>query len=373
MKSQMRRKGGTAVLFTIMLPVLLVFVGFAVDLAYMQLTRAELRAATDLAAKAASTVLADTGDLDEAIARGKEIAQKNQVAGMPLTLENSDFVFGNTTRSLTGSWNFSPGSSPTNAIQVNSSRTASRDDGEVQLYFSRLFGRTGFAPEASATASFVNADICLVLDRSSSMKLAVSDTALVMSGGDPRGCVSPYSDSRWVAVQNAVDTFIARMNSSLADERVALVTFASDYNSCGVNTDAVTLNQSLTASYTNIGSAMSNLSSSVWNGMTEISKGIDAAKAELDANGRDTANKLIIVLTDGAYTNDVHPMNRASLAAEAGYKVHTITFGSVPPACINEMVATAEAGNGSHFHAPDADTLHQVFSDLAGAISVLTQ
>ena len=41
------RQGSTVVLVAIILPVLLLIVGFSVDLAYMQLTRAELRAATE--------------------------------------------------------------------------------------------------------------------------------------------------------------------------------------------------------------------------------------------------------------------------------------------------------------------------------------
>jgi Ca-activated chloride channel family protein len=372
--STANRRGATAVVFVIILPVLMLFIGFSVDLAYMQLSRAELRAATDLAAKAASTELAETGDTALAIVKGQQVASANMVAGQGLTLDNTDFVFGNTTRSPTGKWNFTASASPMNAVQVNGRRTAAAPDGEVDLFFSGLINGGGFPTTAAATAGFINADICLVLDRSSSMKLAVTDPATGMSGGDPRECDIPWADSRWIALDGAIGNFLAKMNATLSAEQVSIVTFASNNTNCGGTNQAATLDQPLTSNVASIVTAMAYLSSTIWGGNTEISVGMEIARTELNGpNARPTAQKIMVVLTDGAYTNGVHPEGEAALAAADDIQVHTITFGSCPTSVIIDMQDTALAGGGYHYHAPDAATLNDVFSEIAGSISILTE
>ena len=369
-----QRQGATAVVVVILLPVLLLIIGFSVDLSYMQLSRAELRVATDLAAKAASAELAETGSTSLAIAKGKQVAGANLVAGEGLTLDDTDFVFGNTTRSPTGKWLYTANASPTNAVQISGRRTTSAPDGEVQLFFAGLMGGGGFPTTATATAGFINVDICLVLDRSSSMKLAVSNPATGMGEGDSRQCDTPWADSRWIAVDAAINLFLAQMDATLSEEQVAVVTFASDNTTCGETVQATTLDQPLTTNLADITSAMTSLSSSVWNGNTETSVGMAVGRAELNsARARETAQKIMVVLTDGAYTNGIHPEVQATLAAAEGIQVHTITFGSCPPAVIADMQQTATAGGGNHYHAPDATTLGDVFTEIAGSIAILTE
>ena len=373
-RSLFHRRGATAIFVALILPALLLILGFSVDLAYMQLTRAELRSATDLAAKAAAAELADTGSMARAIAKGKQTASINLVAGQGLTLEDADFVFGNTTRSTTGKWVFTANSAPTNAVQVIARRTSDSVDGPIALFFSGLLDGAGFQTTFSATASFVNADICLVLDRSSSMKLAVSDTATALVVGDARECDTPWADSRWIALEEATSLFTTLMGTTASNEQVAVVTFASDHTACSETTQAATLDQGLTADLSNITSAMAALSSEVWNGNTEISVGMSLARAVLTgSDARPTAEKIMVVLTDGAYSNGIHPSGQATLAAADGIRVHTITFGAVPAAVIDAMRATAAAGGGNHYHAPDAATLNNVFTEIAGSISILTE
>lgn len=372
--TQARRRAATAVVVVIVLPVLLLFIGFSVDLAYMQLTRAQLRAATDLAAKAASSELAETGDTGLAIAKGKQVAAANLVAGDGLTLADGDFTFGNTTRSEAGKWTFTAGALPTNAVQVKGRRTTAAPDGEVSLFFSGLMGGGGFETTADATAGFINADICLVLDRSSSMKLAVTDPATGMGGGDPRECDIPWADSRWAALDSAISVFIAKMNATLSGEKVGVVTFASHHTACGETSQPATLDQPLTENLSSVTSTMATLSSTIWNGNTETSVGMALARSELTGgNARATAQKVMIVLTDGAYTNGIHPQTEAAAAAGDGIRVHTITFGSCPGSVITDMQDTATAGGGNHYHAPDAATLNDVFNEIAGSIAILTQ
>jgi len=367
-----RRKGATIVLIAIILPVLIMILGFSVDLANMQRVRTELRTATDLAAKAAADELSATNDTAAAITVGKSIAALNLVSGESLTLEDEDFVFGRSVEQTDGTWLFTAEETPPNAVRLTGRRTSDSADGAVHLYFGFLYGRTNFEPEITATSAFVNVDICLVLDRSSSMKLAVSDPSGGMGSGDPRKCVAPMSDSRWVAVESAVNTFMARVSASTSNEQVAVVTFASDNtSSCGETNTAATIDANLTTNVTLINTAMSTRSSGVWNGSTEIDAGISLAQTVLTgALSRPLANKIMIVLTDGVYTGS-DPVPNATTANAAGITVHTITFGV--NANQPHMQSVAQAGGGSHFHAPDAETLNDVFNELAGTIAILTE
>ena len=92
-----------------MLVILLVMTVFAVDIAYMQLVRTELRTSTDAAARAASETLSRTQSTSAARAAAKQIATQNQVAGEPLVLDDSDIVFGSATPDSNGLFTFNAG------------------------------------------------------------------------------------------------------------------------------------------------------------------------------------------------------------------------------------------------------------------------
>ena len=78
----------------------------------------------------------------------------------------------------------------------------------------------------------------------------------------------------------------------------------------------------------------------------------------------------MIVFTDGVYTGD-DPIPMAQNAFANGIKIHTITFSS--GANQTDMQAVASAGDGSSYHAPNAQTLDDIFFALAGSITILTE
>jgi hypothetical protein len=349
----------------------MMFVGFSVDLAHMQRARTELRVATDLAAKSAAAALSETNSQAAAILSGQEVAEANRVAGQPLTLADEDFEFGRSTRQADGSWTFAGGSAPVNSVRVTGRRTSDAPDGPVSLFFSGLFGSGDFQPQLNSTATIIDVDICLVLDRSSSMKLTLTDTAGTMSPSSIWFCQPPRPDSRWVALENAVNLFLNDVGGG-ADERVGLVTFGSDYTSCnGIYSPGASIDQNLTSNMALVAAAMGTRSNTIWNGGTNIDAGIVMGQNVLTgASARPLAEKIMIVFTDGVYTG-ANPVPAAIAAATAGIKVHTITFSN--GANLADMQEVAEEGGGSHYHAPDADTLNEIFRLLAGTITILTE
>ena len=183
-RQRSNRRGAIIPLIAITLPVMLILLGFSVDLAYMQNTRMELRAATDAAARAGATRLSQTDDIMQARDFAKLVARSNFVAGQALELSDSDIAVGRSSPNSNGRWIFTEGGTPPNSVRIVGNRSASSVNGAVSLFFGSLVGQTSFEPQQSATASFLNVDICLVLDRSSSMKLDAdsSESGMSISG-----------------------------------------------------------------------------------------------------------------------------------------------------------------------------------------------
>src|SRR4051812_36811134 len=114
-----RRNGAMMVLIAFCLPLCLIMAAFAVNVAWMQLVRTELRTGTDAAARAGAEGLSLYQDTKTAQAKAIEAAARNRVAGQPLTITGSNIEFGNS-RQATEAVRFlftSGGSSP-NAVRV---------------------------------------------------------------------------------------------------------------------------------------------------------------------------------------------------------------------------------------------------------------
>lgn len=368
-RKERSRRGAVLALMAILFPVVLIICFLSVNVAYMLLLRTELRVATDAAARAAGATYSATNDENAARTAAQEIALLNPVGGEPLVLANDDIEFGHSDQPSQGArYTFSTSSSFKNAARVSATAESRA------LFATGLFTSKTFSPNQSAIATYNNVDICLVLDRSSSMKLYTWDTGGGLSSSDPRFCQLPDPDSRWVALENAVNSFVDVLDNTVATEHVAVVTYSSNYtmSSC---TPAITLPASridshLSGDLNDTRNAMATLSSTNWGGMTEINEGIIRGRQVLTdpAMARANARKVMIVLTDGHYTNSIDPTPEAVAAAAQGIIVHSVTFGDDANQAAMQSVATG--GGGTFHHAPDPNTLEDVFRKLA-AMSVL--
>ena len=100
----------------------------------------------------------------------KDTAKRNQVAGDPLQLADSDIVFGNGVQANEASrFKFTAGGKKPNAVQVTGKRTKGSLTGPVDLLFAGVLGVKQFQPAETATSTQLDRDICLVVDRSGSM------------------------------------------------------------------------------------------------------------------------------------------------------------------------------------------------------------
>ncbi len=369
------RRAAILTLFVILLPVLLVMLGFSVDMAYMQLVQTEMRLASDNVARVAADSLSRYESESQAITAGVNVADDFTVAGKPLRLSANDFDFGRASAGVSGAFVFDTNGSPANAVRVNAVRNSSNPDGNVPLFFSRILGSPEYSPHVSATASFVNVDICLVLDRSTSMKFLVNSNESGMSINDRRFCKAPPTGSRWAALDSAVKVFTEVLNGNTSDEQVSIVTFGSDINSvapglCG-RLAAATVNMQLSTNLSAADGTINTLSNIVWNGNTEIASGIQLGTQELtSARTRRLSDKVMIVLTDG-YPTAGDAVAAATAAAAQKIVVYAITFG--PDGDQDHMRDVAAAGNGEHAHAADEATLKEIFKRFAAKATILIQ
>lgn len=361
-----QRKGAVLVLVAILLPVMLILSAMAINFAYIDLCETELYTAADAGARAAGREFGVTRSQTNAVSRGKLVANLNKVSGNGLSLADSDFAFGRSTRSGLGRYTFDPASTVKNAVQVTARRSQGALDGPISLMMPNIIGRSSVNITEVAISTSVEVDIALVLDRSGSMAYAVDEIAnpLVKPNSAPLGwvfCDPAPPICRWRNLVAAVDAFLNEISSSPMDEQVSL----STYNHIAL-TDV-----SLTNNYALIDSGMVPYTNSLCMGATNIGGGIAEGIGSLiySPSARPQAAKVIVVMTDGMHNWGSDPVGAAYWAAGSGITIFTVTFAN--EAEIWRMQEVAAIGGGKHYHANSASDLSAAFQDIARSLPTL--
>lgn len=386
--SAIQRRGATAILTIAMLFVFAVVAAITIDYAYMQMVRAELRVATDAAAKAGAEALARTENTETAIQQAIHYASLNQVAGQPLALDNSDVTLGRVTQAENGRWQFQAGASPFNSVRVDTATQA-------PLFFGTLLGRNHFSPHQMSVAGQQQVDVCLCLDRSGSMLFDMSGTDFAYPPNNPllrsmppspynttvwRNHLSPPhpTNSRWAVLSRAVQDFFVEVETFSPPPSVSLVTWGSDYTmpvspftvypAARVDRPLSTSN-SFSTQRSLITSSISTLGSQPMMGATNLSAGLDASVAQLTGpNARTLTNKVVILMTDGLWNNGRNPILAAQDARNAGVTVHTVTMLTNFQADIQQV---AQITGGMSFTTHNETQLRQAFRDIAKSLQVV--
>jgi Mg-chelatase subunit ChlD len=343
---------------------------FAINVAWMQLVRTELRTSTDAAARAGAKELSLAQSTAIARSAAKDTAKRNLVAGKPLLLSDSDIEFGNSSQSNdTSRFNFTPGGKLPNAVRVTGQRTKGSLGGPVDMMLAKVFTVRQFEPKETAVSTQLDRDICLVVDRSGSMMWTLTGGSQLPSGALDCGPPDP-TRSRWGALNIALEAFLQELDKTAQDEHVGLVSYSSNITQCGFTYHISDINSDLVSNYDTIRSVMKDLSSRPVKGSTAISAGIDdGIKVLTGKKVRPFAVKTMIVMTDGIHNLGPEPIISARNAAKMDIVIHTITFSD--DADIKRMEDVAAATGGRHFHAPTAAALTQIFKEIASTLPVM--
>lgn len=365
------RRGAMLPLVAILLPVLVILASFSINLAYMELTRTELRIASDAATRAGGYTLMTTSDTAAARAAARDGASRNRVAGKATQLADSDIVFGQSRRSAVSQrYTFTAGGSPPNAVSVNARRDSSSLTGSVSMVMPTFGAVNKFSPVQQAVSTQVEVDIALVLDRSGSMAYGDLEASETMAAAGqapasaPAGwkfCDPAPSGSRWLDLAKGVDGFLSTINASPQQENVALVT----YNGTALR------ESSLSGSYSAIPKALDAYTQKFCMGYTNIHDGIaEGVNALMDSRtSRPWAVKVLIVLTDGRRTAGADPVPAAKAAADQGITVYAVTFSKEADQAVMRQVAAA--GGGVHYHVATGNELQQLFRAIARRLPTL--
>ncbi len=370
------RRGSAFVFVLITLAIFFVMAAFSMNVAYMQLVRTEMRAATDAAARAGTEALARLDSEPAAIQAAIDIAAANKVNGAPLVLTAADIELGAATRSVTNHWTFDPNGLPVSSVRVNADKT-------TPLMLPGITGVNSFHPQRSSTAAFSETEICLVVDRSHSMCFDLSGVDWVYPAGTPPAPPDPVIyppnavGSRWAALANGVNEFLTIVENDNALQRVALVTWGSDITLATYEGDltgrtfpASSFDVPLGTNFPAVSTSIANRGDDVMLGGTNLSSGIDLGVQVLTSPATHAyATKTMIVMTDGQWNEGRDPVEAALEAKQVGITVHTVTF--LDSANQQDMIDVATATGGRHYHASDAATLEAAFSAIARNLSVV--
>lgn len=379
--SRMRR-GAMLVLVGIMLIVFVVAAAFSIDVAYMQLVRTELRAATDAAAKAGVKTLSDSQDTEMAITSAVDYAGNNRVVGRPLAIEREDVELGQSTQQADGTWNFTPTTVKPNAVRVTARMAGDTPAGAVNLLLGKLLGTETFTPQMRATAAHYDHDIVLTIDRSHSMAFDHSGVEWVYPPNTPD---TPHSifyppnpiGSRWSSLTEALDQFLDIVEQQYWQPRIGLVTWGSEVTLNDYDGNLVQRTEVAVATDAELGSTVQEIrdaidvrSNDIMLGATHMSAGMDEAIAILTGqDARPFAKKTMILMTDGRWNRGRQPKVVAAEARDLGIVIHTITF--LPTTDQAGMQEVASITGGRHFHAEDEAGLVEAFRELAMTLPIV--
>src|SRR5215470_2767387 len=134
------RRGAMLVLIAVCLPLCIIMAAFAINVAWMQLVRTELRTSTDAAARAGAKELSLAQTTTDSKNAAKDAAKRNLVAGAPLLLADSDIEFGNSSQATdTSRFVFTPGGKLPNAVRVHGTRAKGSLSGPVDMMLANVF------------------------------------------------------------------------------------------------------------------------------------------------------------------------------------------------------------------------------------------
>lgn len=194
-KTRHDRRGAVIPMFAILLPVLLILCGFAINMAYMQLVYTEMKVATDVSSHAGGRAMSEAQRELSAnmsgVQRRAAIVQRtydaiedaskwNSVGGKALNirLDDRDVHFGYSTRPNNGMYQFTK--VPVAQIKAGTERASSvgvKGKLNIPLVFQTM-NISKFKPKRRSIATQVDRDIALVIDRSGSMLNYKDDKAL---------------------------------------------------------------------------------------------------------------------------------------------------------------------------------------------------
>ncbi len=374
------RRGATLVLIAIMSTAMIGLGALVLNWSYIELTNTQLRSASDAAVKAAVVTLSQTQNQSQARQAAKTIAREYTIGGQELRLRNSDIQFGNSEIQADGSYLFVTGQQPINSARVTASLGNGALAASVPVLFSSLLTTDSFDLQKQSTAGRYDHDICVVVDRSASMAWDLSGVDFSYPEEyNNDSTVQNYfkaphpNGSRWAKLVEALGVFQEVVDRRNLNAQIGLASYASDYTFGLFESSQVSTDQVMSGDTYDFVNAAAAIGQEPIIGDTNIRRGINEGKnVLLDDEKRGTANRTMILLSDGRRTEGGNPVTKAAdLYNNRRIAIHTISFGEGADQAT--MQAIADAAGGNYYHALTGTDLEAAFEDIAQQLpAVLT-
>ena len=335
-KQRHQEKGAIGIFMILTVVTTLGLAALVVDVGVILMGRARLKTGLDAACLAASQEMPDTAAATD---RFNEYIALNLPA-------NSVFSVPETTITFPGELN--------NSVQASGTLNAN-------LSFMKVLGTSIGTVGGTSEAQNAAPDLILVTDRSGSMCEDSHGPGYPGSGYPTWQGYCPDAPT-WEPLQSVEDAAISFTNNITPQALLGLVSYSTN----------PALDVPLTGDVTAVQSALNALAPG---GYTGIGDSIYEAADELLTNGRQSAPKVMVLLTDGRantvngaqfwsspwpadYTRDA-----AQYAAQNGIIIFTIAFGD--QADQDLMADVADITDGKFYYAPTSADLQPIFDDIA--------
>lgn len=376
------RRGTITVLAAVVMVAMLIVCSMVINLTQLATAKSEIRLASDAAAKAGAVILGQTQNIEIARAAAREIAAKHQVSGRSMRIRDIDVQFGNAEQNGGGRYEFTEHAEPIDSVLVNTRIADDALTSSGTFFMTKVLNPDHFSLDYTSVANRVDHDLCLVVDRSGSMAWNMSNQLWkyhVPEGEIEKSIIQSYFlppdpvNSRWAALTRSTEVFFEHLDELPVGVHAGLVSYSSNFVFGLYTSEASTIESNLTADYEVLNNRMLEIGMEELIGNTNIASGMQSAVDVLTGEGsRLTAKGTMVVLTDGIWTQGKNPVEVAVAANAVNITVHAITFSEGADQDLMREVALA--GGGNHYHAPDEESLRDIFAEIAQTLpSVLVQ
>ncbi len=352
----------------ILIPVLFIMAGMAINLAYTQVVHAKVQIVADASARAAGRVYAETGDEALALAAAQQLSTLNPIQSVVIPIEAGDLEFGLSQRNSHNQAYSFTASENGNAVRVTTNAYAAGSGTGISTVFP-VFGQgLEIRTAKTATNSQTTLDVAVIVDRSGSMAFAANEAS---SGGTPAAAPAgwDYGDpvppnSRWLDLVASVNGFCDELSQTAKTERIGLVSYAN----------TVSRDVDLTETYSLINDHNMSISSAFHGGMTNVGGGIEEGILAVThpSLSRPWANNALVLMSDGNHNTGTDPLVAAASAADQQIPIYTVSFSDEADQVLMQQIA--DMTGGTHYHAVDAQQLNEAFRKIARRLpSMLTE
>ncbi|TWU51597.1 vWA domain-containing protein [Rubripirellula reticaptiva] len=367
--SNQHRAGSAMVAVVILVSALFVVAAMVINLAHIQVVNAKVQIVADASARAAGRVYAETGNEAHALVAAQQLAAMNPIQSVVVPIEAGDLEYGLSTRnSKNKAYTFTAAENG-NSVRVTTNAFANGSGTGVSTVFPAFGQGMEIRPARTATNTQSTLDVCLIVDRSGSMRYAANEDS--RSGSRPASEPSGWSagdpvapNSRWLDLVASVNGFCDELSLTAKSEKIGLVSYASD----------VTREVDLTTDYSEISASNFAISSSYYNGMTNVGGGIEDGLLAVThpKYARPWANNALVLMSDGNHNTGTDPLEAAASAASQQVPIYTVSFSDEADQVLMQQIA--DMTGGTHYHAVDAAQLNEAFRNIARRLpSMLTE